>query len=514
MIYRAPPGMTAGRRTNVDGGIGPVPSSTNVDFGIGSVPPSATPHNAQQHDAIQVIPIEGKGFGVVAQRDIEASTRLLAERALVAIAPGSRPIDAAFMALAPPDRARVFGLSQNASRWPGPKSAEGIFGTNSIPMHAFADGFRGIFPTIARFNHSCEPNALYRWNARLQKLTVAACRRIVRGEEICVCYGFPSGFVTRSQRQAHLRANFGFDCTCSKCALAGDAQRRSDETLMRIGDSPELVNGLSREGYLAPPHLLTSEPSAEGGLLQRIDHIWSLVQRESRSSGSYLTFFGCDCLLKAFVDLLEGVSRRLAGFVQQCRQHAAARTPHPPLLPNGELCAMVGPQHVPLGVLESFAAQYMEAARSYAGLAAETHWVLDGPDSPAFEAWSRALRGSCWQPSRMPPAPESGQLPFFQRWLDAGLSPPLSPRSVEAVTQGNKDSLWVVEQRCERIMQERIAPHGGGRENAQGPVGVARLYGSPHLLVHPHVQHETTTPPEHLDLPPAGVRKVRGAGWR
>ena len=84
----------------------------------------------------------------------------------------------------------------------------------------------GIFPNIARINHSCWANYQQAWNRTREKETAYAVRNIEPGEEITIAYtiGGPS-----QERKSKLKDFFGFDCGCEICSLPGDKQNQSDE---------------------------------------------------------------------------------------------------------------------------------------------------------------------------------------------------------------------------------------------------------------------------------------------
>ena len=49
----------------------------------------------------------------------------------------------------------------------------------------------GLYPKIARINHSCAPNSIWTWVARdrsRRRKEVRACRQIMRGEEVKILY--------------------------------------------------------------------------------------------------------------------------------------------------------------------------------------------------------------------------------------------------------------------------------------------------------------------------------------
>ena len=96
-----------------------------------------------------------------------------------------------------------------------------IFRTNAYNTGA---GF-GLFPKIARINHSCRPNAAYYWHEALGKRIIHATRPIAEGEEITVSY-IPLT-LPQSERQNRLN-RYGFTCSCPVCSLPNHHLTLSD----------------------------------------------------------------------------------------------------------------------------------------------------------------------------------------------------------------------------------------------------------------------------------------------
>ncbi|KAH9980917.1 hypothetical protein BGW80DRAFT_1267202 [Lactifluus volemus] len=90
------------------------------------------------------------------------------------------------------------------------------WGIGALPGHDVPYGGTGAI--ISRFNHSCAPNALFRWNEEMFAAEVRALRRILPGEEL-------EGYFSR---QARLRDAYGFTCTCELCQRPIIARPLSD----------------------------------------------------------------------------------------------------------------------------------------------------------------------------------------------------------------------------------------------------------------------------------------------
>jgi hypothetical protein len=89
----------------------------------------------------------------------------------------------------------------------------------------------GLFPKIARINHSCRPNTSYYWSGKLNKRIVYATRKIKAGEEFSVSY--ISLLLSQKDRQKQLD-RYGFKCHCDACAQERAARVASDKRRVAI----------------------------------------------------------------------------------------------------------------------------------------------------------------------------------------------------------------------------------------------------------------------------------------
>ena len=134
----------------------------------------------------------GKGLGLVADKEyhtgdviLEESVSLYCSRSVMSDdypspdASQTRQIYQQYRRLSTLDRFRVSRLFCL-----GKKSVVNIFSTNSF---AISNHCCGLFIKISRINHSCDPNACYNHNGRLEK-QVTAIRSIAKGEEITISY--------------------------------------------------------------------------------------------------------------------------------------------------------------------------------------------------------------------------------------------------------------------------------------------------------------------------------------
>ena len=290
-----------------------------------TVPVSVDSHNIYNKPwPISVAPIAGKGFGVIADRNVDVGERVLAEAPLIKLSPadyqygliaakeggscGGASVDslkAAVGALSAEQRALFFDLSQNEDRWGATRTIEGIWATNSLPCHAFSQGHNAILPLASRFNHSCAPNSSFSWNSHLGCLTIHAARPVVAGEELCISYGFPANCVLRSQRRERLRRSFGFDCSCTACSLNGAARAESDQRRAAIGDKISTLAELE-EWSGSVRELMDALPQR---LLSRMSERYALLRAECPDG----LHAGLDSYLQAFCEACEAVRARRGG---------------------------------------------------------------------------------------------------------------------------------------------------------------------------------------------------------
>ncbi len=98
-----------------------------------------------------------------------------------------------------------------------------------------------LFPTIARINHSCQPNCNHYWSGGQFK--IRSIQKIHPGQEISISYMSPlqrSDFHNRRSRQKILTEEFGFKCACDLCQINEDDLERNDadrEQLLEIEQS-------------------------------------------------------------------------------------------------------------------------------------------------------------------------------------------------------------------------------------------------------------------------------------
>ncbi|KAF1850514.1 SET domain-containing protein [Cucurbitaria berberidis CBS 394.84] len=260
-----------------------VTSSCKCAFTLPS--PQLVDHTCRGPPEVYTVePSQGKGLGVFALHDVEIGDIVMRETPVVKISPPdfvkgtgypmaaiSKLVRQEFETLSLDKQAEILSLTYHAT----PAEIETmdqlglIFRTN-----AYNTGKEiGLFPKIARINHSCRPNTSYYWSERLNKRIVYATRKIKQGEEFSVSY-IPL-LLTQKERQARLD-RYGFKCHCEACAQERAATEVSDERRVTINQAfidfePQLI--------LTPPKSKTATRQARKNANASLQ-LASLVQEE------------------------------------------------------------------------------------------------------------------------------------------------------------------------------------------------------------------------------------------
>ncbi|KAF5340667.1 hypothetical protein D9611_007455 [Ephemerocybe angulata] len=90
-----------------------------------------------------------------------------------------------------------------------------------------AKDYGGLFPKIARCNHSCGMNAGWEWDLSTLSSTLFALRDIELGEEITNTY--VDLLQSRADRWKRLQPDYRFDCDCPWCNHEGKASQMESD---------------------------------------------------------------------------------------------------------------------------------------------------------------------------------------------------------------------------------------------------------------------------------------------
>ncbi|KAK3248176.1 hypothetical protein CYMTET_42349 [Cymbomonas tetramitiformis] len=180
------------------------------------------------------VKIPGRGFGMVANRDIKKGELILEEKPILTLAPidvdnnaGEQHVTVAgimkqYNMLSRSDQNKIKQLHSVSE----PKTILGIIQANSFVRGVISEE-SVLCIESSRFNHSCRQNVSHGYVAEKDVERIVACRDVKEGEELLTCYAPP--FDSYSSRQAVLRCHYGFECDCVVCAAPPEERKQNDK---------------------------------------------------------------------------------------------------------------------------------------------------------------------------------------------------------------------------------------------------------------------------------------------
>lgn len=182
----------------------------------------------------RILPVPGKGVGMVAQRKLYPGDLILAEAPLLFVPDSldqeatNELLEETVCRMTRTQREVLLCLSD--CRNPSEPGNLGRYYTNAMSYEDDAV----LCPIMARANHSCRPNAEFVARKDLGVLHLRAMYVIEEGEEVAINYMLmeEEGGDRRDVRQAYLRKWYGFQCLCQSCTLQ-DEEFLADEALRR-----------------------------------------------------------------------------------------------------------------------------------------------------------------------------------------------------------------------------------------------------------------------------------------
>ncbi|KAJ3732078.1 hypothetical protein DFJ43DRAFT_997782 [Lentinula guzmanii] len=200
--------------TGREEGHNPYSSAHNLDGELGMVARTFIPQGG-------VILVEHPVIVVPADMEVDASVVGLDEAGSQ-----SELYGALFSRLDSQMRKEVLAL-KDCSASPNAFTTRGIFNTNALDVRLEVDKrrkfqakvqeqkYKALFLKTSRCNHSCGPNAVWRFDRLSFTLTLSAVRAIHPGEEITISYINP--FLPRHTRRTQLQSKWNFVCHCTHC---------------------------------------------------------------------------------------------------------------------------------------------------------------------------------------------------------------------------------------------------------------------------------------------------------
>jgi len=206
---------------------------------------------------LEVRSIQGKGLGLVTLKPIKKGDTILLESARVIASSqfpttvtrlqGQTLFNTVLDQLPEADRDDILALDQSL----GGSQIEDIMKTNAFACQ-LADGniddaYMCLFPSVARINHACKPNAHARFVPKLLSMEIKAQRNINAGEEIDISYGRVD--LRHTERQKLYREGWNFTCTCSLCTASLYEMMGSDQRRERFARLRHMLENLTPETY-------------------------------------------------------------------------------------------------------------------------------------------------------------------------------------------------------------------------------------------------------------------------
>ena len=154
---------------------------------------------------------------------------------------------------------------------------------------------KGVGIKIARFNHSCCPNAEMSENG-FGEMEIRATSKILEGQEISLLYNSHSFILeNKKARQSHHLENWGFVCSCERC---------QDEDINQVDKTSERFHRLIKDAeiYWKKAQKNTSDSKKYLGFIEKA--ISSYKQLHSLAESKKVPkFFISDEMLKKCFDL-------------------------------------------------------------------------------------------------------------------------------------------------------------------------------------------------------------------
>jgi hypothetical protein len=206
---------------------------------------------------LEVRSIPGRGKGVVATLPIARGQRLLVDEARIVASArfpshvshpqGQTLFNAALSRLPEADQAAILALDRSLSG----SAIESVMKTNAFACQVSDagtdDAYMCLFPSVARINHACRPNAHARFHPGRLSMEIKALTPIKAGEEITISYGKLD--LPHVARQQLYQDGWNFTCTCALCEAPTAHIVSSDARRVRFQQLRERLGSLTAETY-------------------------------------------------------------------------------------------------------------------------------------------------------------------------------------------------------------------------------------------------------------------------
>ncbi|KAF9264285.1 SET domain-containing protein [Marasmius fiardii PR-910] len=216
------------------------------------------------------------GYGILATRNIPRGGVILVERPVLVVSSTTFAAgDNVDQLLDSNVRTAVFNLTDAHTTKSTESTLEGILKTNGLKVEIGSKKCIGLFLDMSRVNHSCGPNAMWRWDPFSFSVVLEAVRPISSGSEITIPY--IDCLQPRSERRRQLKVLYGFDCFCQHCDVHWSASKVSAQSDVNRQELREFGSGSSHDGVPSFDAWYSDKTSSDDGLIKL--HLWALQTR-------------------------------------------------------------------------------------------------------------------------------------------------------------------------------------------------------------------------------------------
>ena len=218
-----------------------------------------TEHKKSCEQPYKVVPVDGKGMGLVATKKIKRGERIIVEKPVLQTGSLVQQFQKLSVRqqcdlMSRVSESRGEESVQYQDQNTGPELSyddyhqlSELFKTNGIQTTSDPAGHSAWYLTISRINHSCDPGVVWRTLSKDNHLLkeVIALRDIEEGEEVEAAYtDFLMEYKTSEERRETLEKYWNFTCHCSLCTdPESNDQKRKD-----LKSYNESADKLAKEG--------------------------------------------------------------------------------------------------------------------------------------------------------------------------------------------------------------------------------------------------------------------------
>eukprot|EP00457_Paulinella_chromatophora_P008998 gb/GEZN01009048.1/.p1 GENE.gb/GEZN01009048.1/~~gb/GEZN01009048.1/.p1 ORF type:complete len:413 (-),score=58.62 gb/GEZN01009048.1/:127-1296(-) len=215
-------------------------------------------------------PSPGKGLGLFAVKDLAPGDLIMVDHSLFSL-PWSTAFGSALTGLykteqqqflehkvnqLPSEAQQIFwglhdcnGPPDKLSDGKSTKSKLIGIAKNAKPLGYETQNY-GMFPLLARFNHSCRPNVHCAYDPDKKVATAYVTAPVKKDEELFTSYY--DLCLIRKERQKFLQDVFSFTCTCQTCSLQGKALEESEKRRGAMRDLDKDILNYFQKSKLKP----------------------------------------------------------------------------------------------------------------------------------------------------------------------------------------------------------------------------------------------------------------------